>query len=118
MKWRRLGATVQVGGAGGARRSDGSSRPPVTPQRTYLDTRARCSNHVSTPGKANQARHEGSAFWFARRPDGGNVILHHRHVRPVLIRPWSPTMEGIEGAIWASADLTSTPKIDLIECAT
>jgi hypothetical protein len=93
-------------------------RPPITPPRTYLDTRARCSSHVFTPGKGNQARHDRSSYWFARRPDGGNVILHHRHVRPVLIRPWSPAMESIEGAIWASAELTTKPKIDLAECAT
>ncbi len=61
------------------------------------------------PGKGNQARHERSSFWFARRPDGGNVILHHRHVRPVLIRPWSPTMERIDGAIWASTLLDPAP---------
>lgn len=95
-----------------------SPRPPITPPRTYLDTRARCSNHVFTPGKANQARHERSSFWFARRPDGGNVILHHRHVRPVLIRPWSPAMANIEGAIWASATLDPAPRADLAECAT
>ncbi len=93
-------------------------RPPIRPPRTYPDTRTSGSSPVFTPGKANQARHERSSFWFARRPDGGNVILHHRHVRPVLIRPWSPAMERIEGAIWASADLTTHPKIDLTECAT
>ena len=67
----------------------------------------------SRPGKANQARHERSSYWFARRPNGGNVILHHCHVRPVLSQLWSPTMERIEGAIWASADLTTQPQ-DLI----
>lgn len=98
--------------------STDSWRPPIPPSRTYLDTRARCSNHVFTPGKANQARHERSALWFSRRPDGGNVILHHRHIRPVLIRPWSPAMENIQGAIWASATLDQTSRVDLVESAT
>ena len=94
-------------------------RPPATPARTYLDTRARCSNHMFAPGKANQARHERSSFWFARRPDGGNVILHHRHVSPVLIRPWSPVMDNIQGAIWASTVLAPAPAptTDLAESA-
>jgi hypothetical protein len=93
-------------------------RPPIRPPRTYLDTRTSGSSPVFTPGRGNQARHERSSYWFARRADGGNVILHHRHVRPVLIRPWYPAMERIEGAIWASADLTTQPQIDLTECAT
>jgi hypothetical protein len=33
---------------------------------------------------------------------GGGAILHHRHIRPVLIREWSPKMDGIAGTIWAS----------------
>ncbi len=93
-------------------------RPSITPPRTYLDTRARCCNRVFTPGKANQARHDRSAFWFVRQPDGGNVILHHRHVRPVLIRPWSPPMANTQGAIWASTTLDPAPQADLAECAT
>lgn len=95
-----------------------SCRPPIKPPRTYLDTRARCSNHVFTPGKANQVRHDRSRFWFTHRPDGGNVILHHRHVRPVLIRPWSQAMDNIQGAIWTSTSLDPAPPVDLAECAT
>jgi hypothetical protein len=26
---------------------------------------------------------------------GGSVVLHHRHIRPVLIRDWSRPMDGI-----------------------
>ena len=50
--------------------------------------------------------------YFARRADGsavvvdcrqgGRVILHHGHIRPVLIRDWSPEMDGITATIWAS----------------
>jgi hypothetical protein len=47
-------------------------------------------------------RHHRSATWFAVKRQGGNVILHHRHVRSVLVRDWSPPMDGIEAAIWAS----------------
>jgi hypothetical protein len=34
--------------------------------------------------------------------------LHHRHTRPVLIREWSPKMDGIAGTIWASETTGST----------
>jgi len=40
-------------------------------------------------------------FFSGNRP-GGNVILHHRHIQPVLIRDWSPPIYGIAAAIWAS----------------
>ena len=56
-------------------------------------------------GKANRERHERSRYWYSRNHDGGRVILHHRHIRPVLIRPWSAAMDGIEATIWASASL-------------
>src|SRR6478609_5586500 len=53
-------------------------------------------------------RHNRSAQWFARTRRGGGAILHHRHIRPVLIREWSPKMDGIAGTIWASQTTSST----------
>lgn len=32
---------------------------------------------------------------------GGRVILHHGHIRSVLIRDWSRSMDGIAATIWA-----------------
>jgi hypothetical protein len=29
----------------------------------------------------------------------GNAILHHRHFQPVLIRGWSPMVDGITATI-------------------
>jgi len=49
-----------------------------------------------------------AAQWFARTRRGGGAILHHRHTRPVLIREWSPKMDGIAGTIWASETTGST----------
>jgi hypothetical protein len=53
-------------------------------------------------------RHNRSAQWFARTRRGGGAILHHRHIRPVLIREWSPKMDGIAATIWASQTTSST----------
>lgn len=33
---------------------------------------------------------------------GGRVILHHGHIRSILIRDWSRSMDGIAATIWAS----------------
>jgi hypothetical protein len=43
-----------------------------------------------------------STLFFALNRRGGNVILRHRHIQPVLIRDWSPQMDGITVTIWAS----------------
>jgi hypothetical protein len=32
---------------------------------------------------------------------GGSVVLHHRQIRPVFVRDWSPKMDGITATIWA-----------------
>ena len=52
-----------------------------------------------SPGSRRQDR---SAFWFSINRRGGSVVLHHRHIRPVLVRDWSPQMDGIIAMIWAS----------------
>jgi hypothetical protein len=43
-----------------------------------------------------------STAWFRMKPRLGSVILHHRAIQPVLIRPWSPDMDRYAGAIWMS----------------
>jgi hypothetical protein len=91
-------------------------RPPITAPCTDPATLARGLKFAT--GKANQNRHDRSRYWFDRCRGGGNVILHHRHVRPVLIRPWSPAMERLEGAIWASTSLDRSRVGELAECAT
>lgn len=91
-------------------------RPPITAPSTDAATLARGLAFVTS--KANLARHDRSRYWFDRNREGGNVILHHRHIRPVLIRPWSRRMESIRGAIWASAGIDHTYVRDLEECAT
>jgi hypothetical protein len=48
-------------------------------------------------------RQERGALWFTLHRHGGNAILHHRHIQPVLIPDWSPTMDGITATIWASS---------------
>ncbi|MBO0881764.1 MAG: TniQ family protein [Mycobacterium sp.] len=83
-----------------------SWRPPSRPQRVFPDTRAYHATRPIYTDAAGQRRTLRSATWFAINRRGGNVILHHRHIRPVLIRDWSPRMDGIGAAIWASRTTT------------
>ncbi len=81
-----------------------SWRPPSQPHTTFTQTRAYGSGPArpATTSRQSLQRHERSALWFQLYRRGGRVILHHGHIRPVLVRDWSPEMDGIEATIWAS----------------
>jgi len=83
-------------------------RPPSRPDRTFPDTLRHGAIHPPKVSAHSRERHNRSAQWFARTRRGGGAILHHRHIRPVLIRKWSPKMDGIAGTIWASQTTSST----------
>lgn len=80
-------------------------RAPTTPPTTF----------EKAPGhrKPSQLRHRNqfsdertwrSATWFGlkNRRGAGDVVLHHRTLRPVIVREWSPDMQEYRGAIWNS----------------
>ena len=81
-----------------------SWRPPSRPHTTFPQTRRYGSSPdrpATTSGQSLQ-RHERSSLWFQLYRRGGRVILHHGHIRPVLVRDWSRPMDGIAATIWAS----------------
>jgi len=81
-----------------------SWRPPSRPHTTFPQTRRYGSSpdRPATTSRQSLQRHERSTLWFQLYRRGGRVILHHGHIRPVLIRDWSPKMDGIAATIWAS----------------
>ena len=89
----------------------------------YPAARHACArlNPASKGQSAEQHPAGCSAFWFSINRRGGSVLLHHRHIRPVLIREWSPPMDGIPATIWASrttSDLTSATPLARMRRAT
>jgi TniQ len=101
-----------------------SWRPPSRPHTTFPQTRRYGSNpdRPATTSRQSLQRHERSTLWFQLYRRGGRVILHHGHIRPVLIRDWSRPMDGIAATIWASQTTlpsslttasTSPPHLDL-----
>ena len=81
-----------------------SWRPPSRPHTTFPQTRRYGSSpaRAATTSRQSLQRHERSTLWFQLYRRGGRVILHHGHIRPVLIRDWSRPMDGIAATIWAS----------------
>jgi TniQ len=87
-----------------------SDRPPSKPHKVFPETREHGSTRQAMASPQSNARQDRSAFWFRVNRRGGSVLLHHRHIRPVLIREWSPQMDGITATIWAS-QTTSHPVV-------
>lgn len=85
-----------------------SNRPPSRPHATYPQTRHYGATRPAATSESAWNRHARSAHWFATNRRGGNAILHHRHVRPVLIRDWSRPMDGITATISASRSVRRT----------
>lgn len=83
-----------------------SWQPPSRPDKTFPQTREYGAIRPATPNAASRERHHRSAIWFSLNRRGGSVILHHRHIRPVLVRDWSPKMDGITATLWASQTTT------------
>jgi hypothetical protein len=81
-----------------------SWQSPSRPHTTFPQTR-RYGHGPARPvttSRQSLQRHERSSLWFQLYRRGGRVILHHGHIRPVLIRDWSRPMDGIAATIWAS----------------
>jgi hypothetical protein len=63
----------------------------VNRQKNYKADRrsaAKLSLNQSRNAPQSLQRHERSTAWFQFYRRGGRVILHHGHIRPVLIRDW------------------------------
>jgi hypothetical protein len=86
-----------------------SWQPPSQPATTYPQTRDHGALRPDSVTQQSLQRQERSAVFFARNRRGGNVILHHRHIRAVLVRDWSPQMDGITATIWASQTTLGGP---------
>jgi hypothetical protein len=76
--------------------------PDSQPRTTYPQTRDHGAPRLAAASQQTLQRQERSTAFFALNRRDGNVILHHRHIQPVLIRDWSPSMDGITATIWAS----------------
>ena len=79
--------------------------------------RAQPDRPVTTSRQSLQ-RHARSTLWFQLYRRGGRVILHHSHIRPVLIRDWSRPMDGIAATIWASQTTLPLEPDDRLSLAT
>jgi hypothetical protein len=85
-----------------------SWRAPSRPDTTFPDTRRHGALHPPKIPAHSRERQFRSAYRFAGNRRGGAAILHHRHIRSILNREWSPKMDGIAATIWASQTTSPT----------
>lgn len=84
-----------------------SQRPPSPPPTTFPDTHSQRPSRLTKISENSLERHANSTRWFMRNRQAGTVILHHRHVHPVLVREWSPDRALFASVIWASQTTTA-----------
>ncbi|QMU72583.1 TniQ family protein [Streptacidiphilus sp. P02-A3a] len=72
-------------------------RPPTGPHHRFTPGRVTAVLPAVHQGQLN--RHQRSALWFKRGRKAGKALLWHNHIKPVLVRPWTPNYERLEGAI-------------------
>jgi hypothetical protein len=101
-----------------------SWRPPSRPHTIFPQSRGYGYGYgygparQGTTSRQSLQRHERSDAVVPALPRGGRVILHHGHIRPVLVRDWSPKMDGIVGTIWASQTTLSLGPDDRLSLTT
>lgn len=69
------------------------------------DFRYVCTPHrfwIGPPDAGQSATPLGPELADIIQAQWRHLRLHHGHIRPVLVRDWSPEMDGITSTIWAS----------------
>ncbi len=90
-----------------------SSRPPTPPPTVFFGAPGLARpGHLAKADTSRLERHYRSLLWFTRKRQPGNVILHHRHIKPALIREWSTPMQELRGAIWLSQQAGEFAKLN------
>lgn len=84
-----------------------SHHPPSCPDKTFPDTREHHALRQAAAHPLSRDRTYRSAAWFAHHRRGGNTILYHRHLTPVIQRAWAPAMHGVTATVVASGSTTN-----------
>jgi hypothetical protein len=81
-------------------------RPPSPPNTDYRNLRTFGGPTFRKPSQDSDTKRRDNALWFSRHRRGGDSMLHHRTLNPVVIRDWSTKMEIFNGALEQTANTT------------
>lgn len=80
-------------------------QPPSLPNTDYRSQRTFGGKTFPKPAKDSENKRAHAAYWFTQKNrHGGDALLHHRSLNPIVIRDWSIKMEMFVGALSVSAD--------------
>lgn len=83
-------------------------RPPSRPYHDYRSLRTFGGHTYRKAMKGADEKRRATAEWFARHRRGGDAMLHHRTINPVVVRDWSATMELFSSTVQLSASISHT----------
>lgn len=83
-------------------------RPPSLPNSDYRRLKTFGGATFPRPTRDSDTKRRTSAHWFSVHGRGGDAIVHHRALNPVILRDWSRKMEMFTAALELTAS-TNTP---------
>lgn len=83
-------------------------RPPGQPIHDYRTQRTYSGPSYRKPRPRNEDARFTSAAWFALHRCGGDAMLHHRSLAPVITREWAEQNTLFESTIKATATVPVT----------
>jgi hypothetical protein len=82
-------------------------QPPSLPNNNYRALRNFGGSTLVKPAKDAEDKRRDAAYWFREKHRrGGDALLHHRSINPVIIRDWSTKMGLFSGALHVSSQVT------------
>ncbi|MFE2754011.1 hypothetical protein ACFXGA_18635 [Actinosynnema sp. NPDC059335] len=80
-------------------------QPPSLPNNDYRSLRTFGGTTFVKPARDSDNKRHLAAYWFAQKHRrGGDAMLHHRALNPVVIRDWSHKKELFTGALVTSLE--------------
>jgi hypothetical protein len=78
-------------------------QPPSLPNTDYRSLKTFGGSTYLKPARDSEEKRGTAAYWYAKHRRGGDGMLHHRTLNPVIIRDWSAKMQLFAGAIQLTA---------------
>lgn len=79
-------------------------QPPSLPHADFRSLRTFGGATFRKPTKDSDAKRRISALWFSRHHRGGDAMLHHRLLTPVVLRDWATKLEMFSSALALTAN--------------
>lgn len=84
-------------------------QPPSLPHADFRSLRTFGGATFRKPTKDSDSKRRTSALWFSRHHRGGDAMLHHRTLIPVVLRVWATKLQMFTSALALTANTKDRP---------